>query len=164
MSYTHACQFVYACTCSYSPWSTSSWSLWVWVWMGSDMGGNCPTWFPLYISFLHKSFHPAFSVLGNQERKSLTCLNMVHNCPKTGPDPNKQGAKLSQRGLDTKTETGAIRIMAQSLCNDQWWGNEACAALIVIFDCSANSHRAPSLSPSFDDPTNVTYFLIKIVY
>lgn len=110
MSYTHACQFVYACTCSYSPWSTSSWSLWVWVWMGSDMGGNCPTWFPLYISFLHKSFHPAFSVLGNQERKSLTCLNMVHNCPKTGPDPNKQGAKLSQRGLDTKTETGAIRI------------------------------------------------------
>lgn len=138
---------VCSCPCTHSSfsnstWSASSWSLWVSKGMGEDIGGNCPAWFPLYISFLHKSFHPPFSLLGDSGRKSLTCLDMEHNCPKTGPDPNEQGAKLSQMGLDTKTETGAVRIMPQSPCNGQWWGNQFWPALFVFFDCSANSRRA----------------------
>lgn len=122
-------------------WSASSWSLWASKGTGEDIGGNCPAWFPLYISFLHKSFHPPFSLLGDSRRKSLTCLDMEHNCPKTGPDPNEQGAKLSQTGLDTKTQTGAIRIMPQSPCNGQWWGNQVWPALFVFFDCSTNNQR-----------------------
>lgn len=117
------------CSFSNSTWCARSWSLWVSKGTGEDIGGNCPAWFPLYISFLHKSFHPPFSLLGVSRRKSLTCLDMEHNCPKTGPGPNEWGAKLSQTGLDTKTETGAIRIMAQSPCNGQWWGNQVWLAL-----------------------------------
>lgn len=106
---------------------------------GGDIGGNCPAWFPLYISF-QKSFHPPFCLLGNSRRKSLTCLNTEHNCPETGPDPNKQGAELSQAGLDAKTQTGAIRIMPQ-------WGNQAWPGLFVLFDCSTNPLKALLFSP-----------------
>lgn len=127
---------------SNSTWCASSWSLWVCKRTWEDIGGNCPAWFPFYISFLHKSFYPCFSLLGNPRRKSLTCLDMEHNCPKTGPDPNESGAKLSQTGLDTKTKTGAIRIMLQSPCNGQWWGNHVWLVLFVFFDCSTNSRRA----------------------
>lgn len=139
------------CTCSSfsnSTWSASSRSLWGRKGAGEDIGGNCPAWFPLYISFLHESLYPPFPRLGNPRRKSLTCLDTEHNCPKTGPDPNEWGAKLSQTGLDIKTETGAIRIMLQSLCNGQWWGNQAWLTLFVFFDCSTNSGRTLSFIQS----------------
>lgn len=66
-----------------------------------------------------KILYPHISLLGNPRRKPLACLHMESNCPKTGPDPNKRGAKLSQMGLDTKRETRAIWIRTKSPCNDQ---------------------------------------------
>lgn len=136
-----------SCACTHSisnsTWSASSWSLWVCKGKEEDIGGNCSS----YISFLHKSFHPPFSLLGTSRRKSLTCLDMEHNCPKTGPEPNEWGAKLSQTGLDTKTETGAIRIMPQSLCNGKWWRTQVWPALFVVFDCSTNSGKGLLFSP-----------------
>lgn len=110
-----------------------------------DLRGNCSTRFPFYISFLWKSFYPKIALPGNPRRKSLTCLHMESNCPKTGPDPNKRGAKLSQMGLDSKTETRAIWITTKSPCNDQRWGNHVWLALFVFFDCWTNSRRAASL-------------------
>lgn len=110
-----------------------------------DLRGNCSTRFPFYISFLWKSFYPHIALPGNPRRKSLTCLHMESNCPKTGPDPNKRGAKLSQMGLDSKTETRAIWITTKSPCNDQRWGNHVWLALFVFFDCWTNSRRAASL-------------------
>lgn len=100
--------------------SASSWSLWVCERTAEDIWEEIVRHDSLFISsFLHKSLYPTSSLQGNPRRKSLTCLDTEHNCPKTGPDPNKQGARLSQTGLDTKTETGAIRIMPQSPCNGQ---------------------------------------------
>lgn len=166
------CTHVPSCACTHSSFSNSTWSassrsLWGCEGTGQDIGGNCPAWFPLYISFLHKAFYPPFFLLGNPRRKSLTCLDMEHNCPKTGPDPNKWGAKLNQTGLDTKTETGAIRIMPQSPGNDQWWGSHIWLALFVFFDCLANSQRRRrsfSLLWWSNRLMYYTYFLIKIVH
>lgn len=160
-----------SCACTQSSFSNSTWfasSLSLWSYEGTgeeDIRGNCPAWFPLYISFLHKSFYPTFSLLGNPRRKSLTCLDMEHNCPKAGPDPNEKGAKLSQTGLDTKTETGAIRIMLQSPCNGQWWGNQlwlGTFCCLWLFNLHSKGAVVHSASP--DNPTDGTYFLIKIVH
>lgn len=102
------------------------------------------------------------SLLGNPGRKSLTCLDMEHNCPKTGPDPNKQGAKLSQTGLDTKTKTGAVRIMLQSPCNGQWWGKSLAGAFLLSLIVQL-ALKGRCCSDSSDDLTDCSYFLIKIV-
>lgn len=128
-----------------------------------DLRGNCSTRFPFYISFQWKSFYPHIALPGNPRRKSLTCLHMESNCPKTGPDPNKRGAKLSQMGLDSKTETRAIWITTKSPCNDQRWGNHVWLALFVFFDCWTNLSKG-SQSPLLIQQAGHILFLTKIVH
>lgn len=58
VDFLQACSYACAHPLSFnSPRSTSSWSLRGWKGTGKgDIGGNCQTLFPLYITFLHKSF------------------------------------------------------------------------------------------------------------